>query len=481
MAARASVYGRQSSNKAKSIEEQLTAGHQAIRQNAWIHTGDYSDGKSASRHKAKKRDEWDRVLKDLANNVFDIIVLWESSRGDRTLSSWAIFLDECRIHHIKIFVIIDDHLYDLDRPRDWKTLATAGVDASYETDMLSIRTRRGHAGAAAAGVPAGGPTPYGYRRTFDPDTGKRIGQFPVEEQAEIVRELFRRVGYGDTILGLAKELNRRGVARPSGTLWDPGNIRSIIRNRCYLGLRIHKGEEHPGIWPALIGEKEFYTAQRILDNPGRRTTRPGRQKYLLSYLATCGQCGDLVNHVLGSYQCRKGCVSSRVGPLDEVVEDVLLGWLAGPNAPSIQSIGGTSEAEEAQVEAAKLRSQLDEWRQSAARGETSPSSLAVIERELKAKIEVADLRSKVDHWPGLLQEMLTPGADIRARWRGASIPSRRTVIKAMCTVVIGLSVPGRRPTPATAKALTLARLGESRWITGVRWADLMGPGPFTVG
>src|ERR1051325_9921347 len=123
MPQRASVYSRQSSGKAKSISEQLAAGALAIRQNGWEHTGDYSDGSGASRFGTKKRSEWERILQDLTSDTFDIIILWESSRGDRTLSSWAEFLEQCRKHHILIHVIADDHTYNLDRPRDWKTLA----------------------------------------------------------------------------------------------------------------------------------------------------------------------------------------------------------------------------------------------------------------------------------------------------------------------------------------------------------------------
>ena len=142
---RASVYGRQSSNKAKSINEQLESGMQAIRAEGWQHAGTYKDGVSASRYGTKTRSDWQRLLADLKTGAFDVLVLWESSRGDRTLSSWAEFLEQCRKRHVRIHVIADDHTYDLERPRDWKTLATAGVDNAAESDLLSIRVKRGRA------------------------------------------------------------------------------------------------------------------------------------------------------------------------------------------------------------------------------------------------------------------------------------------------------------------------------------------------
>src|SRR5262245_46550325 len=173
---RAGVYGRQSRNSSKSIREQVTAGRAVVAEMVWFLAGIYEDGSSASRYARKSREAWARVLEDLAAGRLDILVLWESSRGDRTLTSWSQLLDLCRDRGVSIYVIADERLYDPRRASDWRSLAAAGVDSAAESDKLSVRVRRGHAGAAAEGRPSHGRCPYGYRRVYDPTTGELVGQ-----------------------------------------------------------------------------------------------------------------------------------------------------------------------------------------------------------------------------------------------------------------------------------------------------------------
>ncbi len=473
MTLRASVYGRQSSGKAKSIREQLVAGATAITENGWSHAGDYSDGTSASRHGTKKRDDWERLLTDLEAGAFDILVLWESSRGDRTLTSWARFLDLCRDQRVHVHVIADDHTYDLNRPRDWKTLATAGVDAAAETDLLSIRVKRGHAGAAAEGKPPGGPTPYGYKRTFDPDTGKRTGQKPHEVEAPFVAEIFERIAAGNTVLGLANEFNDRQVPRSNGYPWTPGAIRTIVHNPAYFAGRTLNGRTHRGTWEPLVDEGLWLAAQQVLDDPERRKTRPGRQKHLLSYLARCGVCDRWVNQVVGCYRCLNGHVSIPKEPVDEIVSTLILDRLSRADAEPILEAGSDLELREARVEAARLRSQLEQWRASAIRGETSPESLAVIERGLLDQIAAADETAKALQVPAPLRALLTPDADVRERWSVAPVTARRLVIKALCEIRIGSGRKGVRPAKVDLVDWYLPRLGGSRWNGDDRtWAEL---------
>lgn len=464
MPQRASVYGRQSSGKAKSINEQIAAGAQAIRANGWVHAGDYSDGTAASRFGTKVRSQWDRVIADTKAGAFDILILWESSRGDRTLGSWAEFLETCRKHRVQIFIVTDDHCYDLDRPRDWKTLAVAGVDAAAETDMLSIRVKRGHAGAAAEGKPGGGPTPYGYRRTYDPDTGKRREQAPYEPEAAVVRDIFARVAAGHTILGLANDLNARKVPRRTTSPWARCTIREIVRNRAYIGRRVLNGVEHQGMWEPIVEESVFFSAQEVLAQPERRKTRPGSQKHLLSYLGRCAMCDAYLNQVVGCYRCVKsGCVSIPKDTVDVVVAEAVLNRLTQPNAAAVLAHDDRDEIEAAQASATELRGQLDGWRRSAAKGDTTPASLAIIEEELLARIADADAQSRTARTPALLREMLDPATDVRQRWKDMTVPARRTLIKQMCEIRVTVGRPGRAPAGTSAVAVAFGRLGPSRW------------------
>lgn len=110
-------------------------------------------------------------------------------------------------------------------------------------------------GPAREGKPHVGNRPYGY-------TGN--GQAIIEEEAEIVREVFRRYLDGESPLGIAQDLTVRGVTTPKGKTWQPENVRHLLSSNFVAGVRIHQGEEvGTGAWPAIIDRGQWYEVQRF--------------------------------------------------------------------------------------------------------------------------------------------------------------------------------------------------------------------------
>ena len=145
---RAGVYGRQSAAKEKSISEQLELGEERAGDQGWTLAAKYRDGRSASRFGKQARGGWAQVWADVKAKAFEVLILWESSRGDRTAATWLAFLDDCRDAGLRIHVIKDDRTYDLRNARDWKTLAEDGISNAYESEMISARVLRGQKGSA---------------------------------------------------------------------------------------------------------------------------------------------------------------------------------------------------------------------------------------------------------------------------------------------------------------------------------------------
>lgn len=471
----AGIYGRQSRNKAKSIQEQIDAAHSVARENSWTVSGTYQDGSSASRYARKVRDEWQQVLDDIAAGAFTVLILWEASRGDRDLTNWSAMLDLCRKHGVSIYIIADERLYDPRKATDWKTLARAGVDSAGESDLLSVRVRRGHAGAAAAGRPSHGRTPYGYIRRYDAATGELVAQDPDPVTAPIVREVFARLAKGETIVSIVRDFNERDLPRAAkAAQWYPVRVRDLAMNRAYLGERVYNGAVSEGIWPALVDTEEFFAVQQILTDPKRVTTRPGRGVHLLSYLGTCSPCAAPLTAVRGRYKClHSGCVTIVQYEADRFVEDMVLGKLSRPEVyAQLRQAGASTDqaAVAARKEVAKLNEDLKMWRLSGARRETSPASLAVIEADLEAQIRAAERRRTMAEIPPELREFLEPGVDVRVRWDAAPMAAKRRVITFMATITVDRSpVRGGR-------LFDFTRLGKSRWAGdpmtwGERWAE----------
>ncbi|MEV4352601.1 recombinase family protein [Actinoplanes sp. NPDC049596] len=466
---RASTYGRQSSNKAKSIAEQLEAGTAAKEDNGWEDAGDYTDGRSASRYAnpAKRRGGWAELLATVSQRDIDAVILWESSRGDRTLATWAAFLDSCRDNGVSIHVITHDMTYDLSNARHYKVLAEDGVASHYETDLLSIRTRRGHAGAAKAGLPPGGPTPYGYKRTFDPNTGKRLGQVVSIPESLVVQRIFKDISKGEPILKIAESLSK-----PSDP-WTPSRVRGIARNPVYVALRRHNGQEYAGQWEPIVDKKLFYDVQQVLSSPDRRITRPGRQKHLLSYLGRCDVCGDHLDHVKDSYRCsnrRKHCVQIQAAPLEAVIERLVVTRLQQPDAlAALVKPEGVQNMDAIKGDLAEARSRLQSFRQGAINGTVSIETLSMAETQLAQQISDLETQLKAATVPPALRDMAGP--DAQERWNAATLTARRSVVQTLCEIRVGKGGAGTRY--ADKQAVALKRLSGSRWAGDSRtWGQV---------
>ncbi|HUY51821.1 MAG TPA: recombinase family protein [Streptosporangiaceae bacterium] len=131
-ALRAGLYNRESQMaskadraRARSVEQQNEANAGAAELNGWAVTETYRDpGLSASRFAGarggRNRLDYRRALADVKAGRIDVLVLWESSSGDRELESWAHLLNACRARGVKVHVTQHGRTYDLRNARDWR-------------------------------------------------------------------------------------------------------------------------------------------------------------------------------------------------------------------------------------------------------------------------------------------------------------------------------------------------------------------------
>ncbi|MFI9559353.1 recombinase family protein [Nonomuraea endophytica] len=143
---RAAIYDRVSKDTrrdATSVRNQHQATQAACAANGWLIAGTYTDNhRSASRFATRPREDWERLLEDLGGGLYDVLVLWESSRGDRELEMWARLLNLCRRRGILIHVTTHHGTYDMQYPRGRRALADDGVNSAYEVEKTSHRIRR---------------------------------------------------------------------------------------------------------------------------------------------------------------------------------------------------------------------------------------------------------------------------------------------------------------------------------------------------
>lgn len=442
---RAGVYGRESRGNVKSIDDQMGEGHELCLEQGWEERP-YSDKVSASWFGTKQRGGWADLLADLDAGELDVLVLWESSRGDRRLTEWSRLLDTCVDRGVRIHVISHERTYDPRRARDWETLAEDGVKSQAEVLRLSGRIQRGVRLAAAAGRPAAGPTPYGYKRVYDQMTGALVGQEPDDETAPIVTEIIARVAQSEPLSKIADDLNARGIVPPGAASankqtskqWYRERVRKIAQSRTYLGERKHKGEWHPAGWPALTDPETFAAAVRVLSEPGRAQfgtyARPGKQVHLLTYFATCAKCDGPARARGNAYVCKAGHFHINRARVDDLIRDIAIARLSDPDLyQELEQAADAADAtlKAARAEVAELDAELGKWRAAAKARKVSPESFGEIEADLLAQMGSAQARIDATTVPADLEGWVGPEADVRARWEAAPVQARRAVLRAI--------------------------------------------------
>jgi len=443
---RAAVYDRVSKDKrgdARSVGQQEAENRAVCAAAGWAVEAVYTDNdRSASRFATKDRPDWQRLSAELEAGSYEVLVLWEPSRGSRDLVVWATLLAVCRARGVLIHITSHNRTYDPREAREWRTLAEDGVDSGYESEKTSARITRSVAMNAAKGRPHG-KLLYGYRRTYDPASGAMVAQVPDEATAPVVREAARRVLAGETPNAVARDYNRRGVAAPRGSErgWDLTQVRRLLVNPGYAGKRVHRGEVVADAgWPALIDPADHAALVAKLTDPRRRTQHDSAVRHLLSGILRCGVCGSTVRvqKQRGAYQaymCVNGFHTARkMAWVDEYVEAVIIERLSRPDVAELLASGDSDDADvlTARREVAELRARLDGFYDAAAAGDVTPAALARIEATLTPRIAAAEQRS----YPRRVSPVVAQLAGDHAAevWAELPITAKREVITTLMDV-----------------------------------------------
>ena len=263
-------------------------------------------------------------LRDLAAQVpVDVVLCYSPDRLARRYAYQALLIDEFSRSGTEVRFVKGPRA---ETPEDELMIQFQGMIAEYERAQIAERTRRGKAHRARAGLTnVLGGAPYGYRyvrRTDSADARYEI----VEDEARIVRELFRRyiedqVPMAELVRWLAEE----GISTSTGKArWDRSTIWGMLRNPAYAGraafLKTMRTDQRAALnrtarrqgravsrhvasrprpredWieipvPAIVSTETFEAAARRLEDNRRFAARNTKVPSLLMGLVVCEGCG----------------------------------------------------------------------------------------------------------------------------------------------------------------------------------------------
>jgi DNA invertase Pin-like site-specific DNA recombinase len=424
-------------DRARSVAEQHAANEAAIKANGHLEVARYQDEESASRFATKAREDWLRLVSDIEAGNIDILYLWETTRGSRKAGEFIDFLDLCRDQKVLIHITNHGRTYDMNVRRDRKTLVEEAVDAEDDSEKIHDNVTRALRANREAGLPHG-ICKWGYQRVYHPRTGALLGQEPIPDQAAVCEEIITRAAKSEPISAIFHDLEARTAkglipAPPSGK-WTRRQVQRIATSIVYIGKIRVDGELIDAKWPAIVDETIFWAAQHVLTADGRKTTKPGKAKYLLSYVMVCGTCGKGVcgdpprnRRKSAIYVCPDNHCSIVMESADSYITEVVTAKFRRPSVVPFLMADDSKRIMEARAEAARLRAELDEW----AAADISPRAYKIRESKLMPLIEAAERRAEELAVPLALGELVGAGDQIHAMWENTVTAARRDIVRAL--------------------------------------------------
>jgi len=290
------IYARFSSSAQReaSIEQQINVCMAYAEREGYNVLQTYSDRALTGR--TDRRPQFLQMIKDARKGRFCAIIVYALDRFSRDKYDSARYKHELRQSGVRVVSATEPIS---DNPSGILIESVFEGLAQYYSAELAQKIRRGYEDNAKKCL-ASGSVPFGFRRSAD-------GHYEImPEEAEIVREIFRRVGSGETYADICRNLNARGIKTRHGAAWNRSSFNTILRNRRYIGTFISKYHVQEDAIPQIVDKELFYKVQTVSHvKTGPRRTPNGY--YSLTGKLFCGLCGDAMTGTSGTSKSGKLC------------------------------------------------------------------------------------------------------------------------------------------------------------------------------
>lgn len=278
-------------------------------QEDWQFAGIYAD-EARSGTKLQKRDDFLRMLKDCEDGKIDMIITKSLTRFARnTVDSIEAIR---RLKALGVAVYFEKEHIDSLSEKSELMLTILSSLAQGESESISTNSKwaiikRFQDGTFILGTPA-----YGYTKD---ENGELIIQ---EEEAAVVRRIFREYLNGKGTYAIAKDLSEEGISTiRSAEKWNDSVIKEILLNPIYTGNLLHqktmttevlpfRRQRNKGQLPQylvednhepIISHKQAQAVRDIFEyrrkQMGGDDTSKYQSRYAFSSKILCGECGGM--------------------------------------------------------------------------------------------------------------------------------------------------------------------------------------------
>lgn len=327
---KAVIYARYSSDnqREESIEGQIRECKEFAEKNDLTILNFYID--RALSAKTDNRPEFQRMIKDSAKHLFDVVIVWKLDRFARNRYDSAHYKATLRKNSVKVVSATEPISED-----STGILLESLLEgyAEFYSAELSEKVMRGLTENALKCKYNGGGLPVGY--TIDSEQYFQLDPLT----APVVLEAFKMYDKGATLTEVARFMNDKGVYSYRNKPMRTDCVLRLLKNRRYLGEYRYKSIVTPDAIPKIVPVDLF---ERVQERIVKNKKAPARQKakedlYLLTTKLFCGLCNAYMVGESGTsgtkgklhtyYKCasakhKKGCKKKSVRK--QWIEDIVV-------------------------------------------------------------------------------------------------------------------------------------------------------------
>lgn len=290
----AAVYARYSSHSQteQSIEGQLEAAKGYASNHGYTITREYCDRATTGRN--DNREAFQRMLSDLDKHLFDVIITWKIDRIGRNREELAFNKHRIKRAGVRIEYVAEN------LPDSAESVILESVlegMAEYYSIQLSTNVKRGMLESAKKLQYYGGSVPLGY--SIDSATKRYVIN---DQEAPLVREIFRRYADGETESDILRYLNELGIKTGRGKAYGKSSLAKLLHNEKYTGIYAYKDliRVEDGV-PAIIDTETFEKVQELMRVNRRAPSHKWtKTEFILTGKLFCGHCGSGMTGVSGT-------------------------------------------------------------------------------------------------------------------------------------------------------------------------------------
>jgi len=224
----------------------------------WKIAGEYIDEGHSGRN--VKRPAYQKMMQE--KDKWDAILVIKMDRIHRNARNFMEMMDDLKKWE-KDFVSATESL-DTSTAMGRFVMDIIQRIAQLESEQIGERVQMGMKQKAKSGEGIlGSPIPYGYRL-------KENKYVIIENEAEIIREIFRRYCDDESFEDIRRNFKKKGLLTRGGKPWSKMSLAHIIHNPVYTGMLRWADVLRENYHPAIIDIDTFKEAQKISESRKRK-------------------------------------------------------------------------------------------------------------------------------------------------------------------------------------------------------------------